>query len=78
MSKELEKNNYDLFLQYLKSLNLNSAEKYAKGLQRWSEELADAGILEKGIFEYENSEEFIAIEEKIKFINMNHRKNENI
>lgn len=66
MSKELEKNNYDLFLQYLKSLNLNSAEKYAKGLQRWSEELADAGILEKGIFEYENSEEFIAIEEKIK------------
>ena len=47
-------------------MNLNSAEKYAKGLQRWSEELADAGVLEKGIFEYENSEEFIAIEEKIK------------
>ena len=66
MSEELAKKNYDLFLEYLKSLNLNSSEKYAKGLLHWSEELVNARVLTKSIFEYENTEEFYEIEKKIK------------
>ena len=47
-------------------MNLNSAEKYAKGLLRWSEDLLNAGVLPKSIFEYESFEEFHEIERKIK------------
>ena len=75
MNESVEFENYGLFIQYLKNQNLNSAEKYAKGLWRWSNDLVKSNILSKSVFSIVNVDEFEHVEAKIKSssIYINHR-----